>query len=1012
MKKILVVLLLCASAGAAQVPPELFHQLQWRLIGPFRGGRVVSATGVVGDSRTFYFGSVGGGIWKTTNGGTTWSPIFDQMDIASIGALAVAPSNPSVIYAGTGEADIRSQICFGDGVYKSTDAGQTWKNIGLADSRQIARILVDPRNPDVVLVAALGHAYGPNQERGVFKSSDGGRTWQKLLFTNSETGAVDLAWDPANTRVIFATLWNGHRPPWSQYPAIEGPGSGLWKSTDGGDHWSQVSGHGLPEGMWRRSAVAVAAGGRRIYALIDALQGAGLYRSNDGGETWNQSSSDNRLTSRGWYFSHITVDPVNADLVYVPNVALYRSRDGGRTFTVLKGQPGGDDYHILWIDPTEPTRMILGSDQGTNITVDQGASWSRWYNQPTAQMYHVITDRRFPYTVMGSQQDSGTAAVMSRTDHGEIDSRDWFSVGGAESGYIAVDGKNDNILYVGNTNGALTRFDRRAGQGQNITPWPGGRGGLAAPISAQKYRYPWTAPLIYSSIDGVLYYGSQYLMKTIDGGLTWKEISGDLTGDTRKNKTDTATPPTVENAKSLGYGVIYAISPSPLKPGLVWAGSDTGLVHLTADGGVTWKNVTPPGLSDWSKISQIDASHFDPATAYISVDRHRLEDYKPYIYRTRDSGKTWTLITSGLNAPGFINGVREDPGRKGLLYAATDLSAAVSFDDGDHWQSLRLNLPTVSVRDMVIHGSDLVIATHGRGFWIMDDIAPLRQADSKVAAAPAFLYKPSTAIRLNPEGFTGTPFPPEEPQAKNPPDGAVIDYYFKAAPDGDVKLEILDAAGKVIRHFSSTPAAPAGGRRGGGAIADIWITEPQRLGTKAGMNRFVWDLRYAHPEGDGGPQVLPGRYQVRLTAGGTSYTQPLTVKLDPRSTATPLDLGKQFELSQNCMKRMAQATSAIQEVQKLRRALAERNLTDLDAQAAKFASTGGAGGRGGRGGGAGSGAFNTISSQFSAVLGVAQSADRTPPAAAYSIYEQASRDLAAQRAAWATLRAAIEKALR
>jgi photosystem II stability/assembly factor-like uncharacterized protein len=1010
------------------VPSSLYNALQWRMIGPFRGGRVAAVSGVAGDARTFYFGSVGGGVWKTTDAGTVWSPVFDQQSIASIGAIAVAASNPNVIYVGTGEADIRSQICFGDGVYKSTDAGKTWANVGLRDTRQIAKILVDPRNPNLVYVAALGHAYGPNPERGVFRSSDGGATWQKVLFTTADVGAVDLAWDAANTKVIYATLWNGRRPPWSQYAPIEGPGSGLWKSVDGGDHWNQVTGHGLPEGTWRRSGVAVA--GRRIYVLIDAAPGAGLYRSDDAGETWTQASADNRITSRGWYFSGITVDPANPDLVYVPNVALYRSSDGGHTFTVLKGAPGGDDYHILWIDPSESTRMVLGSDQGTNVSVDRGASWSTWYNQPTAQMYHAITDNRVPYTVMGSQQDSGTAAVLSRTDHGEIDARDWTSVGGAESGYIAVDGKNDNILYVGDTNGALVRFDRRTGQAQNITPWPvrGGGGPGGGSIATLKYRYPWTAPLVYSKIDNTLYYGSQLLMKTVDGGLTWKEISGDLTGDARKDKTS-VPPVNIETAKSLGYGVIYAIGPSPLKAGLVWVGSDTGLVHVTRDGGASWQNVTPPGLADWSKISQIDASHFDPATAYISVDRHRMEDYKPYIYRTRDYGKTWTLIADGLAEPAFVNIVREDPARKGLLYAGTELGAMVSFDDGDHWQSLQQNMPAVSVRDLVIHGDDLVAATHGRGFWILDDIAPLRQIDAKTPLASAVLYKPATAIRMNPEGFAGTPFPPEEPKAKNPPEGAILDYYFQTAPAGEVTLEILDK-GQVIRHYSSTQTAGGGGRRGGfgggagggGTIADIWIAPPQRLTANASMNRFAWDLRR-----DDGLQVLPGSYQVRLTAEGHSHTQPLSVKLDPRSAATALDLSKQYELSLNCAKAIAQISATVQEIQAMRRVLAEKKqsasddlaarISALDAEAVKLSGTGG--GRGGRGGGGGRGGFggdagtlNALSGLLSTALGVAQSADRTPPANAYAIYTQASRDLTSQLAAWKKLHAEMHHELK
>jgi photosystem II stability/assembly factor-like uncharacterized protein len=963
LRRLTVVPLLATTLAAQNVSPAVFDELQWRLIGPFRGGRVVAVTGVPGDQTTFYFGSVGGGVWKTTNAGVTWRPIFDNQHIASIGAIAVAASSPDTIYVGTGESDIRSQIGFGDGIYKSTDGGDTWTNIGLHDSRAISKILVDPRNPNRVFVAALGHQYGPNDERGVFRSIDGGQTWQKVLFTTGDVGAADLAWDPGNTAVLYATLWNAHRPPWSQYSPIEGPGSGLWKSTDGGDHWTQITGHGLPESQWHRAGIAVATGGRRVYALIDA-QGGGLFRSDDSDQNWTRTSSDSRITSRGWYFGWVTVDPKNSDLVFVPNVAVYRSTDGGGSFTVMKGAPGGDDYHILWIDPTEPRRMVLGSDQGTNVSLDAGATWSTWYNQPTAQMYHAVTDNRFPYAVYGSQQDSGTAAVMSRTDHLTIDARDWFSVGGGESGNIVIDPKNDNILYTGNTNGQLSRFDRRSGQAQNITPWP--LRSFRDSNSTQKYRFPWTAPLVFSPTDPTtIYYGAQYLLKTTDGGLSWKQISPDLTGDTRQDKTAAGSMPTPENARALGYGVIYSIAPSPLKSGMIWVASDTGLIHLTRDEGANWQNVTPSGLPDWSRVTQLEASHFDPATAYASVDRHRMEDYKPYIYRTRDYGKTWAPITTGLEEPAYVNCVREDPGRRGLLYAASELGVAISFEDGAHWQPLQLNLPTVSVRDVVVHGDDLVIATFGRGFWILDNITALRQIDDKVSAASAFLFKPATAYRTNPEGFFGTPIPVDEPQAKNPPSGAIIDYYFQFAPSGDVTLEILDSAGQVVRRYSNRDREMMSSRRPP-AIADVWVQPPPRLGTRAGMNRFVWDLHYAAPNADAegddmgrptpGPLVLPGSYHVRLTAAGQSYTQPLVVKLDPRSTATDAELKKQFDFSMECLREMNRVAG-------LQRAAG--NSPTLAA----------------------------VSRELTAALSTAQSADRTPPAAAYALLEQARMEL-------------------
>ncbi|MCU1233877.1 MAG: hypothetical protein JWP63_1844 [Candidatus Solibacter sp.] len=950
---------LCVAAHSASLSPSLFNQLQWRNIGPFRGGRVAAVSGVTGDPTTFYFGSVGGGVWKTTNTGMTWQPIFDGQPIASIGAIAVAPSDPNVIYVGTGESDIRSQIGFGDGVYKSTDAGKTWTNVGLRDSRQIACIRIDPRNPDLVYVAVLGHVYGPHPERGVFRSTNGGRTWTKVLDRGNETGAVDLALDPTDPRTIYATVWNARRSVWSTYAPLEGPGSGLFKTTDGGDHWTPLTAHGLPESQWGRSGVTVAPGGKRVYALIDAAPGAaGLYRSEDAGATWQHTSADPRITSRAWYFSGITVDPKNPDLVYAPNVAVYRSTDGGRTFAAFKGAPGGDDYRILWIDPTEPRRMVLGSDQGTNISVDAGQTWSTWYNQPTAQIYHVTTDNQFPYHVYGAQQDSGSIALPSATNHHTIDARDWYTVSAGEAGYVAVDPKNHNIVYCGNTAGSLARYDKRTGEAQNITPWP--LRSLGNP-SVAKYRFPWTPPLVFSPTEpNTLYFAAQVLLKTTDGGLHWQEISGDLTGDTRKDKTPLAAPVTTANAREAGYGVIYTIGPSPLRAGMIWVGSDTGLIHLTQNAGKTWQNITPPNLSAWSKIAMIEPSHFDPAEAWAAVDRHRLDDYRPYIYHTRDYGKTWTVLPDGYTGPTFVNSVKEDPARRGLLYAGTEFGVIVSFDSGDHWQPLQLNLPTVSVRDLVIHGDDIVIATFGRGFWILDNIAPLRQADEKIAAADAALYRPATAIRLNPEEFWGTPLPHEEPQAKNPPAGAVLDFYLKSAPAGEVTLEIVDAKDTVVRRFST--AAPVEPARKPGAVAEGWIDPAPRLTAKPGMNRFVWDLRYPPPGAEDpendfghpiyGPRVFPGTYTVRLTVAARTYSQPLKIVLDPRSTATPAELQSQFDLSISIWRDLV-------------RAFPQRATPEIA----------------------------RIIADLGTALTVAQSADRTPPAPAYEIAAESSRAL-------------------
>ena len=903
----------------------IFAQPDWRFLGPFRGGRVLAVAGLPSDPNTFYFGAVGGGLWKSSNAGLTWKPIFDHLPsghrIASIGAIAIAPSNPNIIYVGTGEADMRSALSFGDGLYKSTDAGATWTHIGLTDSRQIGKIVVDPADPNKVYVAALGHPYGPNPQRGVFKSTDGGLTWTHALDKGPTIGAIDLALDPEDPNTLYATTWNVHRTTWSVYAPVSGPGGGLYKSTDAGLTWTQLS-NGLPQGKWGR--VGVAAGtGHRVYTLIDSDK-PGLYRSDDGGTTWSLASTENRLTSRAWYFSGIYLDPKNPDIVFFPNVGLHKTADGGKTFSIVRGAPGGDDYHSLWIDPSNPSRMILGTDQGATISPDGGTTWSTWYNQPTAQVYHVVTDNAIPYMVYGSQQDSGTVALPSRTDHAVISERDFRAVGGAESGYIAPDPRDPNIVYVNDTSGTVTRFDRRTGQSQVITPWP--LPGFDQSISQRKYRNTWTSPLVFSEAQPeALYFGTQYVMRTLDGGSHWTKISPDLTP--------------IGNAEARDHGVVYTIAPSPRQANLIWAGTDTGLIHLTRDAGKSWSNVTPPGLTEWSKITQIEASRFDPAVAYAAVDRHRLDDYKPYIYRTADFGKTWTQIVNGLSEPAFINSVRCDPVRKGLLYAATELGVAISFDDGANWQSLDRNLPAVSVRDLVVHGNDLVIGTHGRGFWIMDDITPLRQHSA--APLTTSLLKPATAVRINNPEFTGTPLPPEIPQTPNFPMGAVIDYVLES--DAAVVLEILDAKQNIIRRYTSNEAPGAESIRREDSIAEAWLPKPRPASAQTGLNRQIWDLRIDAPAG---PLVPPGRYTVRLQTAGKTFTQPLDVKLDPRSTATPADLAAQFDLG---LKAWNALKSAEKEAKPDRKKIAA----------------------------------------LRAVLTVVESADRRPPEQAYELYREA-----------------------
>jgi photosystem II stability/assembly factor-like uncharacterized protein len=923
-------LLLAESAIAQAVPPELLNGLKWRLIGPFRGGRVVAVAGVPGDSTTFYFGGVNGGVWKTTDAGTVWTPIFDKQPVGSIGALELAPSDPKTIYVGTGESDIRSDLSSGNGVYKSTDGGSTWTHEGLDDTRQISRIVVDPRDPNVVYVGALGYAYGPNEERGVYKSVDGGSHWTKVLYVSPEIGVSDLAICSGNPQLLFAGTWHTHRPPWSVYGPIDGPDGGLYRSQDGGKTWSRLSANGLPDGDWGRVGIDVAPDGKRVYALIEAKK-SGLYRSDDGGNTWVLENNDSRLTSRAWYFNRITIDPQNPDVIYMPNVALYRSEDGGKTISIVRGAPGGDDYHQIWIDPKNSSSMVLGTDQGTTISLDRGQTWSSWYNQPTAQLYHVITDNQFPYVVYGAQQDSGSAAVLSRTDHGQITPRDWFPAGASESGYMAPDPHDANIIYLSGTYGTVDRYNRRTGFSQDITPWPVPTFG--SEIDQRKYRDPWTPVLVFSPADSTtLYLGTQYVMKTVDGGLHWETISPDLTGSTAQpGGKKPEGPPTVENAKKRGYGVVFTIAPSALNRDLIWAGTDTGLIHITRDGGKTWKEITPKGLTDWSKISLIEASHFDPAVAYAAVDRSRLNDRAPYLYRTRDYGASWQLITNGISAPAFLRAVREDPQSKGLLFAGTEFGAYVSFDDGEHWQSLQLNLPVSSVRDLTIHGDDLVVATHGRSFWILDNITSLRQVSEAGKANAFWFYRPATALRIDNDSFPGTPLPPEEPTAENPPSGAMLDYFLKA-PAKDIKLEIFDAQQNLLRRFSSEDRSS--GKHAPLPVAERWFPKPEVLDKTPGMHRFVWNLTWSSSGGPGadeeaeyhnpsGPKAVPGVYQVRLTVNGEMQSQPLQVSMDPRSPATAETLRQQLQLGQQIYAETVEARRVLAEITSVQKNIAD-----------------------------------------------------------------------------------------
>ena len=909
-----------ASPDTAQkVDPRLFQELRWRSIGPFRGGRSLAVTGVRGQADVFYFGAVGGGVWRSNDAGRTWKPIFDSAGIASIGAIAVAPSNPQIIYVGTGEADMRSDIAYGNGMYKSTDGGKTWTHIGLEDSRQIARIRVDPQDPEKVFVAALGHAYGPNSERGVFYSKDGGKKWKRLLFHDENTGAIDLAFEPGNPKTIFAALLQTRRPPWNIYPPSKGPGTGLYRSRDGGEHWEQLTGHGLPsEGLGRMGIAFAPSNPRRIYLIADAKEG-GLYRSDDGGENWQRASDDKRIWGRGWYFCEVSVDSKDADTVYVPNTGLYRSRDGGKTFTVIKGAPGGDDYHELWIDPDEPRRMILGNDQGAVVTLNAGETWSSWYNQPTGQFYHVATDNRFPYWVYGAQQDSGSAATPSRSKYRSLNFHDWRPMdAGEENGYVAPDPLNPEVVY----GGFVTRQDLRNEQMVQMPP------GLS---QSEKLRRTWTLPLVFSPLDShVLYFGAQILFRSADGGNSWKAISPDLTRE------DPGVPPNLDPATAADApaekrrGVIYTIGPSSVQGGEIWAGTDDGLIQLTRDEGKTWSNVTPTELRPWSKVTHIEASHFDAGTAYAAVDRHRLEDLHAYLYRTRDFGKSWQQASSGIPEGSFLNCVREDPLRKGLLYACSELGVYVSFDDGDSWQSLQLNMPATSVRDLVVHGDDLVVATHGRSFWVLDDASPLRQMNAQITATDLWLFKPAVAYRARPGSDQGTPVPMDEAMAANPPDGAVVDYWLKEKAKGPVELEILDAEGALVRRFSSAELL-AKGDPNKLPIAMEWVRGEAPLSADAGMHRFIWDLHYALPKsvhrsfyGPSGVWSLPGSYTVKLTANGKSTSQTLTVKMDPR-ISTPEDaLRQEFVAASRVSARLGEVAAAQERTEELQKAIAAR----------------------------------------------------------------------------------------
>jgi len=921
-----LVVIFATLAPAQQFDPKLYQELRWRLIGPFRGGRSVAISGILSQPNVFYMAASNGGVWKTTDYGRTWNPIFDDQPTGSIGALAIAPSNPDVIYVGSGEGLRRPDLSTGDGIYKSLDGGRTWKHLGLRDGQQIGAIIVDPHDPNRVFAGVLGHPYGPNAERGVFRSLDGGLTWEKVLYKDENTGAIDLEFDPANAQTIYADMWASRRPPWTAGNSYSGPGSGLYKSTDGGSTWRQLT-KGLPawgDHLGRIGFGIAPSDSNRIYGLVDSPKLGGLYRSDDAGESWERINSDDRLWGRGDDFACVRVDPQDKDKLYIANISTYRSTDGGRNFTAIKGAPGGDDYHRIWINPQNPQIIALAVDQGVVISVNGGETWSSWYNQPTAQFYHAITDNQFPYWVYGGQQESGSIGIASRSDFGEITFRDWYPVGVEEYGYVAPDPLDPNIIYGGKT----TRFNRLTGQTQDVSP---------VVLRTGKYRFNRTAPLIFSPLDPhILYLGSNVLFKTTDGGISWQIVSPDLTREAPGVPTSLGVFVESDKDKGKHRGVIYSLAPSPKDVNVIWAGTDDGLIHVTHDEGTIWQNVTPPDLTPWSKLAQMDASHFDTDTVYAAVNRFRFDDLHPYIYRTHDGGKSWTKIVSGIPDDEAVNTVREDPQRKGLLFTGTERTVYVSFDDGDHWQSLRLNLPATSIRDLVIHGDDIVVGTHGRSFWILDNIAPLRQVNSGVAGADVHFFVPQITYRMRRDNNTDTPLPPEEPAGKNPPDGVMLDYFLRSAAN-EVEIEIVDSAGKVVHKFSSADKPEADDEKELN-IPTYWIRLQQIPSRAPGMHRFVWDLHYPAPESVKheypisaiyrdtprsplGPAVLPGSYTVKITVNGKSYTQTLTVKMDPRVKASEDDLRRQFELEIGIVKAMNQSYDALQQVRDLREQL-------------------------------------------------------------------------------------------
>ena len=999
-KSIALLFSMFAAAISEAQPFEsaLFNSMQWRCIGPHRGGRTVGAVGVPQQPNVFYIGVNNGGVWKTTDYGRTWFPIFDDQPTGSIGDIAVAPSNPNVIYVGSGEGLQRPDLSVGDGMYKSTDAGKTWTFLGLKDAQQIAGLAVDPSDDAKVFVAALGHPYGPNPERGIYKSTDGGKTWNRVLYIDENTGAAQVTIDPKNSNIVYAALWAGRQGPWEN-GAWSGPESGFFKSTDGGTTWKKMT-MGLPttqQGLGRIGFAIAPSNPNRLYATVESPRMGGIYRSDDGGESWKLLTNDNRYFGRASDFAELKVDPLNADLVYSANVVMWKSADGGKTWSAFRGAPGGDDYHRIWINPNNPAIMLIATDQGAIITVNGGESFSSWYNQATAQFYHVSTDNAFPYNVYGGQQESGSVGIASRGNDGQITFREWHPVGVEEYGYVAADPLDPNIIY----GGKISKYDKRTGQVQNISP---------EAVRSGKYRFLRTAPVLFSPVDPkTLYFAGNVLFKTTNGGNSWQVISPDLTRETYDVPSSVGIYTTNDMKTMPRRGVIYTIAPSYKDINTIWCGTDDGLIHVTRDGGKTWKNVTPPGVTSWSKVSIIDASHFDANTAYAAVNRIRCDDMRAHIYKTTDGGKTWTEIVNGLpDDP--INAVREDPKRKGLLFAGSERAVHVSFDDGAHWQSLRLNMPATSIRDLVIKDDDIVVGTHGRSFWILDDITPLRQLNSTLASGKNLLYAPQTAWRVRWNMYTDTPMPQEEPGGQNPPDGAIINYYLGEAAN-EVSLEIKDAKGNVVRRYTNKDTLyniPPNN------VPPYWIRQQEILSGSAGSHRFTWDMRYeplnvpvSYPiaaiykntaPNETSPFVMPGTYLVALTVNGQRVSeQRLTIKMDPRIKTTVADLQKQHDLSKQCYDGRKKCMAALQEIRSFRSQASGSNgiTSEMEKQLSQLENTPAA---------SQDPSFGRLNNAFGSLFNVIQETDMPPTTQSIAAAMEFQKQLELLLAKWKKLR--------